>query len=124
MTNAWRTGHRLAWDVPRHRCTFLVQAVLAPYDASLRASLLNSSVGFFRGLLDTPSNEVTVVALLAARAMRSSLGSNQALVQEESGLNPWVTARAKLWAALEAANRVHSGFGSNLDQFSSKLKCN
>ena len=29
MTNAWRTGHKLAWDVPRACRTFLVECVLA-----------------------------------------------------------------------------------------------
>ena len=102
LTNAWRTGHKLAWDVPRHCRTFLVQTVLAPHDGSLRASLLNRSVGFFRGLLDSPSREVTVMALLASRDVRSSLGSNLALVQELSGLNPWMAGPAHLRAALEA----------------------
>ena len=43
------------------------------------------------------------MALLAARDLRSSLGSNLALVREVSGLNPWVAGRPHLWAALEAA---------------------
>ena len=47
-----------------------------------------------------------MVALLAARDLRSSLGSNLALVREVSGLNPWVAGRAHLRAALEDANRV------------------
>ena len=106
LTNAWRTGHKLAWDVPRHCRTYLVQTVLAPHDASLRACLLNRSVGFFRGLLASPSKEVTVAALLAARDLRSNLGSNLALVRAVSGLDPWVAGRAHLQAALEAADRV------------------
>ena len=52
-------------------------------------------------LLAGPSHEVTVVALLAARDLRSSLGSNLALVREETGLDPWVAGRAELRAALE-----------------------
>jgi hypothetical protein len=39
LTNAWRTGHKLAWDVPRHCRTFLVQTILAPEDSSMQASL-------------------------------------------------------------------------------------
>jgi hypothetical protein len=31
FTNAWRTGHKLAWDVPRTCHTYLVQTVLAPH---------------------------------------------------------------------------------------------
>ena len=73
---------------------------------SLRTSLLNRSVGFFRGLLASPSREVTVMALLASRDVRSSLSSNLALVRELSGLNPWMAGPAHLRAALEAADRV------------------
>ena len=46
------------------------------------------------------------MALLAARDLRSSLGSNLALVREETGLDPWVAGRAELRAALEAADRA------------------
>ena len=99
----WRTGHKLAWDVPRACRTFLVQSVLAPHMTSLRASLLHRAVGFFHGLLASPSPEVTVVALLAARDLRSSLGANLALVREETGLDPWVAGRGELQAALVAA---------------------
>ena len=70
FTNAWRTGHKLAWDVPLHCRTFLVQTVLAPEDSSMRASLLCWSVGFFHGLLNSQSKEVVVVALLAARDLQ------------------------------------------------------
>ena len=77
-----------------------------PHDTSLRVSLLNRSIGFFHGLLDSPSNKVVVLELLAARDLQSSLGSNLALVREECKLNPWVAGRAQLWAALEAAGQV------------------
>jgi hypothetical protein len=106
LTNAWRTGHKLAWDVPRACRTYLVQSVLAPHVASLRVDLLHRGVNFFRGLLASPSTEVTVAALLAARDLRSSLGTNLALVRKETGLNPWVVGRAELRAALKAADRA------------------
>ena len=106
LTNSWRTGHKLAWDVPRACRTFLVQSVLAPHVTSLRASLLHRAVGFFHGLLASPSREVVVVALLAARDLRSSLGANLALVREETGLDPWVAGRAELRAALEVADQA------------------
>ena len=104
LTNAWRTGHKLAWDVPRACRTFLVQSVLAPHVPSLRASLLHRAIGFFHGLLASPSPEVTVVARLAARDLRSSLGANLALVREETGLDPWVARKGELRAALDAAD--------------------
>ena len=106
LTNAWRTGHKLAWDVPRACRTFLVESVLAAHVPSLRASLQHRAIGFFRGLLASPSPEVTVVALLAARDIRSSLGANLALVRAETGLDPWEAGRGELQAALEAADRA------------------
>ena len=96
-------------DPPARQTTepiYLVQSVLAPHVTSLRASLLHRAVGFFRGLLARPSHEVTVVALLAARDIRSSLGSNLALVREVTGLDPWEAGRGELRAALEAADRA------------------
>ena len=81
--------------------TYLVETVLARHVPSLRVCLLHRSVGFFRGLLASPSREVVVVALLAARDIRSNLGANLALVQEETKLYPWV---AEMMAALEAAH--------------------
>lgn len=106
LVNAWRTGHKLAWAVPRGCRTFLVQEVLAPHVRNLRASLQHRVVSFFHGLLTSPSQEAKVVALLAARDIRSSLGSNLAMIQEETGLDPWVASREELWVSLEAANRV------------------
>ena len=75
--------------------------MLARHVPSLRVCLLHRSVGFFHGLLASPSREVVVVALLAVRDIRSNLGANLALVQEETKLYPWV---AELMAALEAAH--------------------
>ena len=88
-TNAWRTGHNLAGDVLRACHSYLVQTVLAPHVSSLRASLLHREVGFFHGLLASPSREVTVAALISARDLRSTAGANLALVREVSGLHPW-----------------------------------
>ena len=106
ITNAWRTGHKLAWNVPRACRTYLVESVLAAHVTSLRAGLLHRAVGFFRGLLVGPSSEVTVVALLAARDLRSNLGANLALVHQETGLDPWVAGRGELHDALVAADRA------------------
>ena len=91
--NAWRTGHKLAWQVPRSCHTYLVQEVLAPHVPDLNMGLMLKFFGFFRSLLASPSSEVVVVALLAARDVRSSLGKNLALVREASGgLDPWVAS--------------------------------
>ena len=87
---AWRTGHKLAWDVHRGCRTYLVQTVLAPHVTSLRVNVLTRFRGFFRSLLDSPSWEVAVVATLAARDVRSSVGANLKLILRESRLDPWM----------------------------------
>ena len=105
FTNVWRTGHKLAWDVPRDCHTYLVDEVLAPGVQSMKASLLSKFVGFFRSLITSPSSEVMVVAMLAARDVRSSLGKNLSLVRETTGLDPWVARSGQLRAALNLSDR-------------------
>ena len=106
MFSAWRTGIKLAWDVHRACRTYLLQQVLAPNITSLRVSLLSRFLGFFRGLLSSPSHEVAVVSRLAARDVRSSLGSNLALLQRETGLDPWVVGPGHLKQELQRVERV------------------
>ena len=103
FTNAWRTGHKIAWDVPRACHTYLVETVLAPHVGSLIASLLHRQVGFFHSLLTGPCKEATSAALLASREKRSTIGANLALVGEMTGLDPWTAGRTELRAALETA---------------------
>ena len=103
---AWRTGHKLAWKVHRGCRSYLVQQVLAPHMTSLRVQTLCKFRGFFRSLLDSPSSEVAVVARLAARDLRSSVGTNLALLQRETGLDPWVIGAGHLRAALLGADKV------------------
>ena len=55
MVNAWRTGHKLAWAVPRSTHTYLVEEVLAPGVPNLHVSLLHRFTNFFRGLITSPS---------------------------------------------------------------------
>jgi hypothetical protein len=106
ICSAWKTGVKLAWDVHRGCRPYLLQQVLAPGATSLRVSLLTRYRTFFRSLLDSPSPEVQVAALLAARDLRSSVGSNLALLREESGLDPWTVAPGRLKAALLRAEET------------------
>ena len=79
--------------------------MLAPQVSSMKASLLSKFIGFFHSLITSPSSEVMVVALLAARDVRSNLGRNLSLVRETTGLDPWVARPGQLRAALNLADR-------------------
>ena len=103
---AWRTGHKVAWNVHRGCRSYLVQQVLAPHVTSLRVQTICKFRGFFRSLLDSPSQEVRVVARLAARDLRSSVGANLDLIQRQTGLDPWAAGPGQLRAALLAADSV------------------
>ena len=46
-----------------------------------------------------------VVAMLAARDVRSNLGKNLSLVRETTGLDPWVARPGQLRAALNLSDR-------------------
>ena len=46
-------------------------------------------LSFFHSLLSSPSTEVQVLSRLSARDLRTTLGSNLAHAQAETGLDPW-----------------------------------
>ena len=64
----------------------VLEEVLAPQVSNMKASLLSKFIGFFHSLITSPSNEVMVVAMLAARDLRSDLGKNLSMVRETTGL--------------------------------------
>jgi hypothetical protein len=101
ICSAWRTGVKLAWGVHRGCRTYLLQQVLAPGVTSLRLNMLMRFRTFFKSLLDSPSPEVQVAVRLAARDLRSSVGSNLAILRQESGgLDPWAVSPGQLKTAL------------------------
>ena len=93
---SWKTAIKLAWDVPRACRSYFLGTVLAPSTISVRSSLLSRSHGFFCSLLESPSHEVSTVARICARDLRSNLGSNLSLIQRETGLDPWVSSRLQM----------------------------
>ena len=107
ICSAWKTGVKLAWGVHRGCRTYLLQQVLAPGVISLRVNLLLRFRTFFRSLLVSPSHEVQVAVRLAARDIRSPVGSNLALLRKESGgLDPWTCSPGQLRAALVKSEAV------------------
>ena len=98
---AWRTGIKISWNVPRTTHSFLVQDVLTTGVQSLEQRILRNSVGFFQSLLRSPCPEVAVLAKIAARDIRSTLGRNIQKIREITQLDPWTVKKTELHAALE-----------------------
>ena len=97
---SWRTCCKLTWDVPRATRSYLVQETLIPEVTPLRVRLLMNFRGFFKSLLNSPSPEVQVVAMLAGLDITSTAGSNMELLRSETGMNPWTAPYYKLKEAL------------------------
>ena len=89
LFSSWRTHIKLIWHLPRNTRTFFIDSLLAPNISPPRVSLMTRQSKFFHSLLENPSPEAQVLSRLAARDIRSNLGSNLAHMRVESRLNPW-----------------------------------
>ena len=63
--------------------------------------ILRNFAGFFQSLLCSSSTEISVLARLAARDIRSSLGKNIKIIRDLTGLDPWTAPKQQLRSALE-----------------------
>ena len=70
---------------------YFIDHVLSADSPPLISSLLSRFHKFFFSLLFKESFEVSVIARLAAKDIRSNLGSNLRLLKETSGCDPWCT---------------------------------
>ena len=75
---------------------YLVQNILACGIPSARVEILARFSNFFRNLRRSPSSEVAVLANIVGRDIRSTTGSNLKLLEECSGLNPWIYSSTRL----------------------------
>ena len=87
--NAWWTGVRLAWDVPRATRSYLAHHVLCPHLTPVKVDIFSKFVGFFKGLRASPSPEVSFMAYLVGRDQRTTTGRNLRLISDETGADPW-----------------------------------
>ena len=94
--NSWTTAIKLAWNCPRATRSYLVQDVLACGYTSAKADILARYGKFFKGLRTSPCWEVTVLANLVARDVRSSTGRNIKYVGESSGILALLALRLEL----------------------------
>ena len=67
---------------------------------SAKVDILGRYANFFRSLRVSPCHEVSVLANIAGRDVRTTTGSNLKLVEELTGLNPWVFGSARIKAEL------------------------
>ena len=86
----WGTAVKLTWNCPRSTHRYFINNLLAVGFVSIRAKVISRYVKFFQSLLQSESNEVRLIAQLAAQDKASTTGRNLAKIKEETNLNPWV----------------------------------
>ena len=89
LFSSWRTHVKMIWHLPRNTRSYFIEELLAPDSVSPCVSLMTRQSKFFHSLLANPSIEAQTLSRLAARDIRSNLGSNLAHMRQESGLCPW-----------------------------------
>ena len=91
LCRAWSTCVKLAWDLPRSTHTFLVEGLLVKNFFTVKQQLVGRFVNFFKELQKSKSQEVRIVSSMVGRCVRSTTGKNLALIERDTGLDPWVT---------------------------------
>ena len=96
----WNTCVKLVNNVPRSTFTYLVEGYFAKDQISLRNQVLARYTGFFHGLLNSPSREVSLLANIVARDPSSNTADNISYIRELTSLSPWSFSGARIKAAL------------------------
>ena len=93
---SWRTCVKLAWQVPRQTHTYLVDHLLCSGLTSVRSDILARYMKFVRGLMVSPSMEVSVMCGVVAGDVNTTTGHNLNVIRLETGLDPLATSFVKL----------------------------
>ena len=98
--NAHTSCVKRVYRLPLNTFTYLVEGHLGEGTLPLRVQVLSRLPKFYRRLVESPSEEVRLLAGLATRDSRSVLAGNLAYVSELAGLNCKVEGAAAVRSAL------------------------
>ena len=68
--------------------------------------ILENFAGFFQNLLNSSSTEISVLARISARDIRSFMRKNLQRIREITGLDPWIASKTQLHSALEQGLQI------------------
>ena len=102
---SWNTCVKLVHGLPRNTFTYLVEGFLSGSQVSLRNQALSRYPGFYRGLLNSPSKEVKMLARMVSRDPRSTTCRNLKYLEQKTKLkNPEFCSSWKVRDALPVQN--------------------
>ena len=84
---SWNTCVKLVYGLPRNTFTYLVEGFLSASQTSLRNQVLSRYPGFYRGLLNSPSKEVRILARMVSKDPRSTTCKNLKYLKEKTNLD-------------------------------------
>ena len=87
--NSWKTCIKLAWGVPRSTHSYFLD-YLSGGLVTVRRDVLARFAGFYRSLLSSPCREVSILARVVARDVRTTTARNLAMLERESGGLTWM----------------------------------
>ena len=102
LFRVWSTCLKLARDLPRSTHTLLVEGLLVNNLFTVKQQLVGIYVNFFKKLQKSKSQEVRIVSCMVGRCIRSTPGKNLALIERDTGSDPWVTPA---WMVIAATPR-------------------
>ena len=86
--HAWSTCIKLAWHVPHGTHTYFVDRLLGCGLSHVKTDILAKYIKFFRSLRESPSMEVSVLAHIVARDIRTTTGQNLHVIHDLTSLDP------------------------------------
>merc|ERR1712059_107243 len=84
---SWNTCVKLTWGVPRNAHNYFVHQFLDCGLTSLKTDVLSRYSRFVTQLTESPSAEVSVVANIVTRDLRSNTGENMRFVSQQAGID-------------------------------------
>ena len=102
---SWNACVKLVHGLPRNTFTYLVEGFLSGSQVSLRNQALSRYPGFYRGLLNSPSKEVKMLARMVSRDPRSTTCRNLKYLEQKTKLkDPEFCSSWKVRDALPVQN--------------------
>ena len=109
--NSWKTCIKLAWGVPRSTHSYFLD-YLSGGLVTVRRDVLARYAGFYRSLLSSPCREVSILARVVARDVRTTTARNLAMLETESGGLTWMDPAEKVKEGLASGEPAVPGADS------------
>ena len=100
MYSAWNTCVKLTWNVPRATRSYFVDQLLTCGLTNIKSDILSRYTKYLKSLENSPSKEVSIMANIVTRDVRSNTGHNVNFIRQQTGLDPTLNSPREMKQAL------------------------